>query len=553
MSAITSDDPRTQAHEIPARLAGDSVAVIGWTLVSRLTGFARVIVVAAVLGPSYLGNTFQVTNTIPNLTFELLTGSLFASLIVPPLVRALDRGDLNSVKRLADNVLGLVVLAFTVTAVVVVLAGPIVLAVVAIGVPDASTASDQRAVGWELLALLMPQVIFYGIAGAAGAAQNALGRFAIAAAAPAVENVGVIVTMLAVLLAYGTDVSLGTVSQGELLMLGLGTTAAVAVHAAMQWWGARRAGITIVPRAGWRDADVRALGRQSRSALGYAGLNAMRIFAALVVANAIPGGVVVFGIALAFLYLPVAVGARPLAVAALPVLARLHARERRDDFRTELDRCLSRALFLTIPAAVAYVVLAVPLARAVAFGEMSTSRGIELLTLSLIGLAAGVVGEAAFVVLTHAAFARNDARSPLRSMVVRTATSLVGMTGAVILFDDGVMLLMLGLSLSLGNVVSAWHLGRRIGQSIPARPRGLPVAAALRALGASLAMAGPAYGAAFAAHAAVGGHAGAIAGVVAAIVVGAAVFLTVQHAIRSAELAFFVGAYGRASRAVGTT
>ena len=552
MTAVAAHVPDGGGQESPAQLAGDSIAVIGWTLVSRVSGFARVIIVAAVLGPSYLGNTFQATNTIPNLTFELLTGSLFASLIVPPLVRALDRGDRCDAQRLADNVLGLVVCAFTVTAAAVVLAGPLVLALVSIGIPDASVVRDQRVVGWQLLALLMPQVIFYGIAGTAGAAQNACGRFAIAAAAPAVENLGVIVTMFVALGTFGTDVSLSTVSQAEVLLLGLGTTAAVGVHAAMQWWGARRAGITIVPRAGWRDAEVRVLARQARSALGYAGFNAIRIFGALVVANAIAGGVVVFSIALAFFYLPVAVGARPLAVAALPVLSRMHARARLDDFSAELDRCLSRALFLTIPAAVAYAVLAVPLAHAVAFGEMSTPRGIELLALSLVGLAVGVAGEASFVVLTHAAFARNDARSPLRAMVVRTVTSVLGMAVAVMLFSGGVLLLMVGLSLSLGNILSAWHLGRRIRRSIPAGQRRFPTAA-LRTVGASLTMAGPAYGAAVLVDAAVGGHAGAIAGVVAALPVGAGVFLAVQHATRSAELAFFLGARGRARRVVGTT
>ena len=74
-----------------------------WTLVSRSTGFVRAAIVAAVLGPTYFGNTYQATTQVPALIFEFLTGSLFASLLVPALVRALDGGGPAAVRRLAPG------------------------------------------------------------------------------------------------------------------------------------------------------------------------------------------------------------------------------------------------------------------------------------------------------------------------------------------------------------------------------------------------------------------------------------------------------------------
>jgi len=56
-------------------LAKNSLAVVAWTVVSRTSGFIRVAVVAAVLGPTYLGNIFQATNTLPNLAYAALTGA----------------------------------------------------------------------------------------------------------------------------------------------------------------------------------------------------------------------------------------------------------------------------------------------------------------------------------------------------------------------------------------------------------------------------------------------------------------------------------------------
>ena len=78
------------AEAVGVALARNSLAVVSWTMVSCIGGFVRVGVVAAVLGPTYLGNIFQATNTLPNLAYAALTGSLFSNLLVPPLVRRVD-------------------------------------------------------------------------------------------------------------------------------------------------------------------------------------------------------------------------------------------------------------------------------------------------------------------------------------------------------------------------------------------------------------------------------------------------------------------------------
>ena len=81
----------------PASAAGDSLTVAAWTILSRVTGLARVAVVAAVLGPTYTGNTYQFTNSLPNLLYYgFLAGGLFSSLLAPALVRHIDAWQLAS-------------------------------------------------------------------------------------------------------------------------------------------------------------------------------------------------------------------------------------------------------------------------------------------------------------------------------------------------------------------------------------------------------------------------------------------------------------------------
>ncbi|MGZ4534994.1 MAG: hypothetical protein ACXVXE_05575, partial [Nocardioidaceae bacterium] len=74
--------------------ARDTLTLGGWTAVSRATGVLRIVVVGAVLGPTFFGNTYQLTNSLPNLIYYgFLAGSLFSSLLVPALVRHIDNGE----------------------------------------------------------------------------------------------------------------------------------------------------------------------------------------------------------------------------------------------------------------------------------------------------------------------------------------------------------------------------------------------------------------------------------------------------------------------------
>lgn len=530
-------DPDTAGGEPLAtdtgNVAGSSLSAATWTTFSRLMGFARLATAGAVLGPTYFGNTYQATNLVPNLAYEFLTGSLFISLLVPPLVRHVDRRDTKEAERFAGGFLGVALAGFACVVVVTVAAGPLVLGLLTSGVADPAVAAAQRRVGWVLLAMFMPQVLFYGLAATGAAVMNAHGRFALAASAPAFESMGIIATMVATAVVFGTGADVRQVDTPQLLLLGLGTTGSVGLHAAVQWWGASRLGVRLVPRAGWRDPEVREVVRRAVPSLGYAGLNSLRVFAVLVVANRVSGGVVAFQLALAFFHLPVAVWARPVAVAMLPTLARCYYERASERFQTELVRGAALALLLIVPASVFYAVLSRPLARAVAFGEMATPAGILLVAASLAALAPGVLGEAGFVIATHASYARHDARSPFRAMVVRTAVALAGMVVAFTATEGTALLVTLGLAISAGNIVSAWQLARGL-RSEDGGERLSP--ALLRAFAASAVMLVPAYLAGVELPAALGGRAAQLLGVILAGVLALATFLAVERAWHSPEL-----------------
>ena len=80
---------------------GATLTVASWTVVSRVTGLVRIVVIAAVLGPTYLGNTFQAINQLPNLTYQALTGSVLSMMLVPRLVPHVDGADRGELRRVA--------------------------------------------------------------------------------------------------------------------------------------------------------------------------------------------------------------------------------------------------------------------------------------------------------------------------------------------------------------------------------------------------------------------------------------------------------------------
>ena len=359
-----------------AAAAGDSITVAAWTIVSRATGVLKFACIGAVLGPTFFGNTYQFTNSLPNLVYYgFLAGSLFSSLLVPALVRHIDAGDRRASQRVAGGFLGMTLVALVVIAPLAIVLGPLVLRVAAVsGTSSQLVGAAQAEVGRLLIIMFIPQIFFYGVVGTATAVMNSRQRFALAAGAPAVENLGTIAVLVATALIYGTGTRLGNIPPGELLLLGLGSTGAVAAHAATQWWGARRAGVTLMPRAGWRDPEVRVVIHRALPSLAQAGLMAFQVLTLLVVANRLPGGVVAFQIALNFYYLAIAVGATPVALSLLPRLARMHLDGDEAAFHDTLVRGLSLGFFITIPAAVGYLVLAVPLASAISFGRMRWCR-----------------------------------------------------------------------------------------------------------------------------------------------------------------------------------
>ncbi len=448
-------------------LIGDSAAGASWTLVSRITGFGRVLLLGAVFGPSYLGNLFQLANQLPWITFELAIGALLHALIIPALVEPLSAGRLHDAQRLAGGFLTVVMAAFVVITVVVMAASWLVAGLLASPIEDAAQRTDFIRLGVPLLLLTAPQLVGYGIAITGQAVQQAMGSFALPAAASIVENVVVIATLIVFAVLAGDNVTLDTVAMSHVALLGVGSSIGVLAHAAVQLYGVRRLGFRLRPNGDWRSEQMASIGRQARPSSATAVLNGLRYLVLFVSCNAVPGGVVALQFALNMLNLPVALVSKPIAYALLPRLSLQFKRQDTMSLAETYLRSVGMAALVAIPAAVAALLLGWFAGPGFAIGQMAEGNGPALLMAVLTGIAGAVLGEGLFQLLTSATFAMDDARSTLHAYAVRFAATTILVVAASLTTSGVVRIFAIVTAMSVGDLVASIALHCRISRSLP--------------------------------------------------------------------------------------
>ena len=211
------------------------------TILSRITGFFRAILGVAVLGTALLADTYNVANTMPNILYNLLVGGALTAIFVPQLVRSFqdeDGGD-GFASRLVTTISGILLL--------LVLVGVIFApALVRLYAPEFSTpgfeTENQIAIAFTRYCL--PQIFFLGLFTMLGQVANSRGSFAPLMWAPIANNLVVIAVFGGVLLLQNT-VTIDTISDFQIQLLGWGTTLGIVVQALILIPVVKRSGIQL--------------------------------------------------------------------------------------------------------------------------------------------------------------------------------------------------------------------------------------------------------------------------------------------------------------------
>ncbi len=328
------------------------------TAVSRVLGFGRVLVIAAVLGTTDLGNTFSASNSVSNVLFDLLAAGALSAVLVPAFVDLLDRRRIDSAggdeaEQLAGALLGWSLVVLGPICLAGVLAAPALARLLTTGTADPVVAAGQRHLATFLLRLFVPQVLLYAVGAVTTAVLHAKRCFTVTAMAPIGNTVMMVAALLTFRALHGPGAAGFDLSLAERLSLGAAGTLGVAAFVAVPALALRRTGFRLRLRAP-RPAAVPGLGRAVRLS-GWAGLQhagtAVLLAAALLVGMGVSGGVVAYQVAFACFLVPYAVLALGAACAAV-----LH-------WVGPTARTATVGLVLVLLAASAAVYLAAPAVR----------------------------------------------------------------------------------------------------------------------------------------------------------------------------------------------
>lgn len=414
-----------------------SIATVGgYTMISRVLGFARDILIAATLGAGPVADAFFVAFKLPNFFRRLFAEGAFNAAFIPLFTRHMTEGGRDTARQFAQEVLSVFVVTLLFFVTVLQIAMPWVMHGFAPGFADDPYRFDLAV---QLAQVTFPYLLFISLVSQLGGVLNALGRFAAAAATPIILNLCLIAAIL--------GLSPFVETPGHALAWGV----AIAGAAQFVWlmWACHRADFDLrLLRPRLSPRVKRLLILMLPGVIG-AGVVQINLLIDVVIASLLPRGSV------SFLYYADRVNQLPLGVigvavgtALLPLLSR-QLREGDDSAAAgSMNRALEFALLLTVPGAAALIVMpdlvvSVLFERG-AFGATETAATAAALAAYAAGLPAYVL----IKVLAPGFFAREDTATPVK---VAAFCVLINLVLNLILMGP-----FLHVGIAIATVISAW-------------------------------------------------------------------------------------------------
>jgi len=450
------------------------------TALSRLTGFLRVTAAAAALGAGLVPSAYNAANVTPNIVYELVLGGVLTSVFVPVFVEWLEKRGRDEAWELARRILTLALIGLTAIAALAIVFAPQIMRLYYVGA-DPRTRETSIALGTFFLRWFMPQIVFYGLGAVAIGLLNANRRFALPMFAPILNNLTVVATFAAFIWIHNGPVGAGTVTNGQRLLLAVGTTLGVVAMTVALWPSLRSIGFRWRPRLGVRDEGVRRLARLAAWIVVYVAANELAYVVVLILAGQNRRWYTIYSYAFILFQLPYAIFAVSIFTALVPPMAGRWADRDVDSLRRLLSQGLRMTAVIVLPAAAGYLALASPITRLIlGHGEFGASD-VALTAKTLEAFSLGLVFFAAFQLLTRTFYSMQDSRTPALVNVVSASVNIA----LDVLYVNGLGLGVQGLALghastyTFSTIVSVVVLRRRLG-----RLEGRRIAASIARIGA---------------------------------------------------------------------
>ncbi|MFQ3206420.1 MAG: putative peptidoglycan lipid II flippase [Glaciecola sp.] len=396
------------------------IVVSSMTLISRVLGLVRDVVVANLMGAGASADVFFFANKIPNFLRRLFAEGAFAQAFIPVLTQVKSHQNDAELEDFVAKVSGTLGAIVFITAIVGVVLSPLLAALFGTGWFIDYLNDEPDGANFELastmLKITFPYIFFISLTGFAGAVLNTLNKFAVAAFTPVLLNLSIIAC--AWLFAEKLE--------QPAFALAWGVFIGGMVQLLFQLPFLFRAGLLVKPKWGWRDPNVTKVRTLMIPALFGVSVSQINLLLDTLIASFLMTG------SISWLYysdrlleFPLGLFGIAIATVILPALSRNHVGKDEQGFKDNLDWAFKIICLLGIPAATALVLLAFPLLMVIfQRGEFSVVDA-QMASYSLIAYGSGLLSFMLVKILAPAFYSRQDTRTPVKYGIITMATNMI--------------------------------------------------------------------------------------------------------------------------------
>lgn len=397
-------DPPVNQPPAPSGLLKSSLLVAVMTMLSRVLGLLRDVVIANYVGATPAADAFFVAFKIPNFMRRLFAEGAFSQAFVPVLSEYREQRSFELVHDLINRVAGVLGGTLLLVTGLAVIGAPVLTALFAPGFYLADDPLRYQLTS-EMIRVTFPYLFLISLTGFCGAVLNSYGRFAVPAFTPVLLNI-TLISAAVVAAPYFDEPAFA---------LAWGVLAAGFIQLSFQL--PFMVGLRLTPRPCWdlQDEGVRRILALMGPAIFGVSVSQINLLLDTVLASFLPAGSV------SWLYysdrlveLPLGVFAIAISTVILPSLSRQQANSSPEAFRATLDWAIRMVLLIGIPAAVALIILARPILMTLfQYGKL-TVTDVNMATMSLQAYALGLLAFMLIKVLAPGYFSRHDTKTPVK-------------------------------------------------------------------------------------------------------------------------------------------
>ena len=401
------------------RLLRSGLIVSAMTLVSRVLGLVRDVVVANLMGAGAAADVFFFANKIPNFLRRLFAEGAFSQAFVPVLTEYHAAGDMDKTRQLIAKASGTLGVLVSIVTLVGVLGSGVVTALFGAGWFIDWLNDGPAAPKFELASLLLkitfPYLWFITFVALSGAILNTLGKFAVSSFTPVFLNVAII----------GCAWFLSPQLAQPEIGLAIGVFLGGLIQFLFQIPFLIKEGALVRPQWGWNDPGVKKIRTLMIPALFGVSVSQINLLFDTFIASFLATG------SISWLYysdrlleFPLGLFGIAIATVILPALSRKHVEKTSGQFASTMDWGVRMVLLLGIPAMLGLMVLAKPMLMVLFMRGEFSPNDVHQASLSLLAYASGLLNFMLIKVLAPGYYARQDTKTPVRFGIIAMVTNM---------------------------------------------------------------------------------------------------------------------------------